>query len=162
MRLREAGRGQEGMLIRSAYGHEEAAAAAYFDLISVADSDLHLFSALGYAHRASKRNASSLAEGESISLWTWRAAPLASPRHQPLPLGSRRDTFYCPDVLLDKRITAHEAWNGEAQVPYYLVQWRGYPSADECTWEPSRALDAEVRLGYDRGPTCKSSVRTDM
>ena len=58
MRLRHEGQLRDaGRLIRSRYGHEEAAALACFNLVSVCESDLPWLESLGYEHRSTKRNA---------------------------------------------------------------------------------------------------------
>ena len=74
LRLRHVSNSKEaGQLIRSKYGHEEAAAAMLFDLISVDGSDLDAFAEFGYEHRSTKRNAR-CGHLELVHVWRWRAA----------------------------------------------------------------------------------------
>ena len=153
MRLRHVGGGgDEGQLLRSRYGHEEAASVACFELISVSESDLDVLANFGYEHRSTKRNAR-CGHLDRVNIWRWRAAVVAAPSLQRLTEGCRRDVFFVPEAILEHRVTSFQSWKGEILVQYYLVQWRGHPSEDECTWELARDLQfspgLEIRKAYD-------------
>ena len=151
LRLRHVSNSKDaGQLIRSKYGHEEAAAAMLFDLISVDDSDLDAFAKFGYEHRSTKRNAR-CGHLELVHVWRWRAAAMKPPSVQRLPESchARRDVFYAPEALLDRRLVDVDGWKGTVKVPQYLVRWRGHPGAGECTWESSKDLDVWLRKAYD-------------
>jgi len=149
MRLRHEGHLRDAcQLIRSRYGHEEAAAAACYDLVSVAESDLDSLEAHGYEHRSTKRNAR-CGHLEFVNVWTWQAARCAPPSVQALPDGCRRDVFFAPEEICGRELRPHHSWNGERDVPHYLVRWRGHPARSECTWEPARDVGLELRRAYD-------------
>ena len=78
-----------------------------------------------------------------------RAAEIAAPSVQRLPAGCNREVFYAPETLLERRLLPYESWQGSREVPHYLVRWRGHPSAEECTWEPARAISLEARRSFD-------------
>ena len=135
-------------LIRSRYGHEDAAAASCFELISVAPADLDQLCSLGYEHVATKRHALAGVR-VAASMWTWRAGVLSSPRLQLLPRGCRRDVLFTPEALIARETREHASWKGGIQVPYYLVRWQGFPGSDGCTWERAGDLDLELRRAFD-------------
>ena len=158
MRLRIVGDGKaEGQLIRSRLGHEEAAAAYAFRLVSVGESDLATHRRFGYEHRSTKHNArcGHLSDAH-VSVWVWQASTIGPPSVQRLPDGCRRDVFYRPEVLLDKKELEHESWKGPLSVTHYLVRWAGYPAAAECTWEPARDIDVGLRMAYDEIGECRA------
>lgn len=166
MRLRHVSSDKdEGQLIRSRYGHEEAAAATLFELASCTDSDLEELAQYGYEHRSTKRNAR-CGHLDRVNVWRWRATALSPPSVQRLPDGrhGRRDTFYAPETILDRRMVDHQSWKGRISVPQYLVQWRGHPAPSECTWESSKDLDLALRQAFDakRALRCGSSSPRDV
>ena len=157
MRLRHVSSGdtkeEEGgqQLIRSRYGHQEAATAYLFDLVSVGESDLDELARYGYEHRLTKRNAR-CGHLDRVQVWRWRAAALGPPSVQRLPEGKhgRRDVFYKAEALLERRIVERPSWKGAtASVPEYLVRWRGHPEEGEYTWEASKDLAVELRRTFD-------------
>ena len=71
---------------------------------------------------------------------------------QRLPDGThgRRDVFYAPEAILDRRVAKLPSWKGSVvSVPQYLVRWRGHPEVSEYTWEASKDLDIELRKAFD-------------
>ena len=152
MRLRHvSSEKDEGQLIRSRYGHEEAAAASLFDVLSVSESDLEELARYGYEHRLTKRNVP-CGHLERVQVWRWMAAALGPPSVQRLPDGThgRRDVFYAPEAILDRRVAKLPSWKGSVvSVPQYLVRWRGHPEESEQTWEASKDLDIELRKAFD-------------
>ena len=135
-------------LIRSRYHHEEAAAAACFELISVEPADLEHLCRLGYEHVATKRHALAGVH-TAASMWTWRASVLSSPRLQMLPHGCRRDVLFVAEALCAREMRERASWKGAIQVPYYLVRWGGHAGSDEWTWERACDLDLELRRAFD-------------
>jgi len=116
----------------------------------VSESDLDALAEFGYEHRSTKRNAS-CGNLELVKVWRWEAEPLGPPSTQHLPEGCRRDVFYAPETVVDCRMHPFVSWKGPSPNGrrHYLVRWRGHPEADECTWEPARDLDFELRKEYD-------------
>eukprot|EP00587_Corethron_hystrix_P008070 CAMPEP_0113312196 /NCGR_PEP_ID=MMETSP0010_2-20120614/9121_1 /TAXON_ID=216773 ORGANISM="Corethron hystrix, Strain 308" /NCGR_SAMPLE_ID=MMETSP0010_2 /ASSEMBLY_ACC=CAM_ASM_000155 /LENGTH=327 /DNA_ID=CAMNT_0000167969 /DNA_START=98 /DNA_END=1081 /DNA_ORIENTATION=- /assembly_acc=CAM_ASM_000155 len=153
MRLRHVGLAPEaGGLRRAAYDHEEAAAAALFRLASVEESDLDNFAEFGYAHRTTERG-KSCGHLDLTKVWRWTADPIASPKTQPLPPGTRRDFFFAPERIMDRKMLPFVSWKGpcpEGRL-HYLVRWHGYPSDDECTWEQARDIPLDFRRTFDSG-----------
>ena len=149
LRLRHVSSGEDaGKLIRSQYGHDEAAAAACFDAVSVDESDLHLWP--GYEHRSTKRNAR-CGHLDLVNMHRWRAAPMRPPSVQPLPLGCnhRRDVFFTAEAIVERRMVEIDTWKGGQVRAQYLVRWRGHPSPEEYTWEDARDLDVELRKDFE-------------
>ena len=143
-------------VVRSRYGHEEAAAAAGFDLVSVAPADLSSLERMGYEHLSTKHKALAGVHAPARE-WMWQAAPVSCPSLQPLPEGCRRDVFFVAEELLERELREHVSWNGRVFVPHYLVRWRGHGGRDdagglgECTWERAGDVDLELRRAFDRG-----------
>ena len=70
MRLRHVSAGSDH-IIRSQYDHEEAAAAAGFELVWREDGDLAALAQQGYQHRRTKNNAT-LGHHGAVRTWRWR------------------------------------------------------------------------------------------